>query len=109
MSPFFVSGVIMFKVKIEYLESDLTMSEARNYALTKYGKNCLIEFAPISSKPEDIIDFMLQQLVTEKQLDAKFTNHSELYHKKIGLIKSEVQSIVAKRLDILISRNEESL
>ena len=52
---------------------------------------------------------MLQQLVTEKQLDAKFTNHSELYNKKIGLIKSEVQSIVAKRLDILISRNEEIL
>ncbi len=99
----------MFKVKIEFLEKDLTMVESRNYAISKYGKNCLIDFAPISSKPEDIIDFMLQQLVTEKQLDAKFTNHIELYHKKLEQIKSDVKNIVDKRLDILISRNEEIL
>lgn len=99
----------MFQVTISYIEQDLTMAEAERYAADKFGSTALVSFAPVSSNEKDIIDFMLQCLVTQRQTEARFSNHTELYSKKLASIKSAIIEQVSSKLDEVVKRNEEKL
>ena len=80
----------MFQVNIAYLETDLTMAEALRYAKAKFGNNVIVTFAPTSSDSDSIIDFMLESTITQDQINAKFSNHVELYERKLANIKKTV-------------------
>lgn len=99
----------MFQVNIAYLETDLTMAEALRYARAKFGNNAIVTFAPTSSDSESIIDFMLESTITQEQIDARFSNHKELYERKVALIKQELLDKVSSRMDKVIRSNEDRL
>lgn len=99
----------MFQVTISYIEKELTMTEASVLARSKFGDNAIITFAPTTTSEDAVIDFMLECIVTQKQVAAKFSNHAELYPNKIDKIKQSVKDKVMSRLDKLVTYNEERL
>lgn len=99
----------MFSVTITYIERELTPKETETWLRSKFGDSAIISLAPATTNAEDVVSFMLDFLVSDKQASAKFNNHTELYHDAIKDLKSNVLKTVGDRYDALVAANEERL
>lgn len=96
----------MFSVTVTYIEKDLTPRECERYLRQKFGDSAIISLAPATTNSEDILDFVLDCLITDEQAEAKFSNHTELYASKISTLKTEVINTISHRLDKLVELND---
>lgn len=95
----------MFRVTIDYIEQDLTMREVSELVHKKYGDTASVSFSPISTDNDSLIEFALQSLTTEQQLNALFGT-KELYPNFKRVIREKALEKVSALLDKVLEENE---
>ncbi len=97
----------MFKVRIEYIEKELTRSEVEALAVQRYGSmgSVNVEFLPIDDTEDAMLDFVLDGIVTDKQANALFGD-KDLYNSRLASLKEAALEKVKLRLDHLLKHNE---
>ena len=94
------------KVTITYYDEDsLTIEEVVLRAKNNYGEFIDIDVQPTSNKPNDILYFALQQMITHEQLSLLFDDKN-LYSKKLANLKQETIIQVMQELSAVVRDNE---
>jgi hypothetical protein len=97
------------KVTIEYNDNDsFTMEEVVKQAIHNYGKSVVVDVAPDSSKPHDLIYFGIQQVMTHRQLSLLFDDKLG-YAKSLQALRNEVLNKLTEILDQVIIDNEDKV
>lgn len=94
------------KIKVEFSDlHSLTREEAIDRVKTVLGKTATVEVHPETNTTEDILRFVLQQLIGYDQLcllhDSEYS-----YEAKLARLKENVLSTIESELDSVIEANE---
>lgn len=94
------------KVNVEFSDLDsFTREEAIDRIKTLLGKSVTVEVHPETNAVDDILRFVLQQIIGYDQL-CLLHDSSYNYDKKIILLKEEVMAKVEDELNSIIHANE---
>lgn len=94
------------KVNVEFSDLDsFTREEAIDRIKTILGKSITVEVHPETNSVEDILRFVLQQLIGYDQL-CLLHDSSYNYNSKIILLKEQVMSKIEDELNSIIHANE---
>lgn len=98
----------MFRVTIDYIETEFTMEEVEQQVRRKYGDTASVTFSPATNTSESAMDFAIQKLVTKDQLNALFGTR-ELYPNFKRVLRSKALDKLTSTLDKVIEDNETKL
>ncbi len=94
------------QVILTYNDTDsLTIEEVKRQAKENYGDGVKLEVRPISSAPNDLIYFAIQQMITQKQLSLLFDSSSP-YNLGMSGLRKEILLNLTEILDQVILDNE---
>lgn len=97
------------KVKIEYIDStSLSSEEVIANIKARYGTSAAISVLPDSTDPFSLMYFAIQELITDKQLEAFFHDHP-LYKKKCEQLLDQVIDLATEATMKVIRDNERRL
>ena len=97
------------KATVTFYDSEsFTAEEVISNLRRIHGKHATIEVSPESSKPNDLLYFALQNMITQEQLSAFFDN-KDTYAKNLQKIRAEILYQVQSTLDNVIVDNETKL
>lgn len=97
------------KIKIEYIDSDaFTAEEVMANAKARFGDSANVSVMPDSTDRFSLMYFAVQDLVTEKQLEAYFHEPS-LYDKRCKDLIDEVLNLATEAAVRVLRDNERRL
>jgi hypothetical protein len=96
-------------VTISYHDRDsFTAEEVISTARRNYGRNATVTVSAESSKPNDLLYFALQNLITQEQLSLFFDN-KDTYAKELQKFRADIIYLVQETMDNVIIDNEAKL
>lgn len=96
-------------VTLTYHDNEsFTVEEVVSAARRNYGKNVAVSVTPESNKPDDMLYFALQSIITQDQLSLFFDN-KDTYTKELQKLRTCVMHDVQAMMDSVIMDNETKL